>query len=313
MAPEDFDPARRKLDQLEIDYLGPTEHPADWPIARSIRSTILTALASRSQPGVSAGSSTRAGLAGRPGGPLAGRERLRPGSGDPRRARGCAGRTLSAHSPRAITIAFPVEPTALGGGMLGLAQQPYPAATSRSSLTPISRPRTPRTRPVPWLAAALPSLDDGTWKVRDDGRMDVTWKLRQGIRWHDGVELTSADLKFGWEIGKDAATQVAPSGVARFVEAVATPDPYTAIFTWTAPSQLGAQAGVREFDVLPRHILDGAERLGLLDHPYFSDPGTFVGSGPYRPVSWDLGSSVTLEAFDDYFLGGPESTESRSW
>jgi catechol 2,3-dioxygenase-like lactoylglutathione lyase family enzyme len=32
-----FDSARCKLDQLEIEYLGPTEHPADWPIARSLR------------------------------------------------------------------------------------------------------------------------------------------------------------------------------------------------------------------------------------------------------------------------------------
>jgi catechol 2,3-dioxygenase-like lactoylglutathione lyase family enzyme len=37
VAPEDFDPARRKLDQLETEVSGPMEHPSDWPIARSIR------------------------------------------------------------------------------------------------------------------------------------------------------------------------------------------------------------------------------------------------------------------------------------
>jgi peptide/nickel transport system substrate-binding protein len=69
---------------------------------------------------------------------------------------------------------------------------------------------------------------------------------------------------------------------------------------------LGALAGVREFDVLPRHLLGDAERAGLADHPYFSDPAVFVGSGPYRPVAWERGGSITLEAFDGYFLGRPK-------
>src|SRR5207245_10096346 len=121
--------------------------------------------------------------------------------------------------------------------------------------------------------------------------------------WQDGADLTSDDLRFSWEVSKDSTTAVAPQSVARFVDAVATPDPYTAVFTWVQASQLGAQAGVREFDVLPRHVLEGAERAGFADNPYFTEPGVFVGSGPFRPVAWDRGRSINLEAFDGYFMG----------
>jgi peptide/nickel transport system substrate-binding protein len=206
--------------------------------------------------------------------------------------------------PKSITIALPIDPIALAGSMMG-ALAVVPSRYFREFPNAYLTTYDAQDQPVPWLAAALPSLDDGTWRVLDDGRMEVTWKLRPGIKWHDGADLTSDDLRFSWEIGRDLTTGVAGQSVARYVEAVATPDAYTAVFTWSTASQLGAQAGVREFDVLPRHVLGNAERAGLSDTPFFSDPAAFVGSGPYRPLSWERGSSVTLEAFNGYFLGRP--------
>src|SRR6187399_3636073 len=49
---------------------------------------------------------------------------------------------------------------------------------------------------VPLLAADVPTLENGGVALRPDGGMDVTWKLRPGVRWHDGVAHTSADVKF---------------------------------------------------------------------------------------------------------------------
>jgi peptide/nickel transport system substrate-binding protein len=164
----------------------------------------------------------------------------------------------------------------------------------------------PQDEPAAWMASAPPSLDDGTWRVLDDGRMEVTWKLRPGIQWQDGVEVTAEDLKFSWELEKEAATQIANNGTAKFVQAVTVVDRYTAVFIRADPSALGALAGAREFDVLPKHLLEDADRAKLVDNPYFYDPAVFVGSGPYRPRSWERGSSLVLEAFDDYFLGRPK-------
>src|SRR5436305_10701432 len=44
------------------------------------------------------------------------------------------------------------------------------------------------------LAEAVPSLDNGLWKISDDGRMETTWRLRPNARWHDGTPFTAADL-----------------------------------------------------------------------------------------------------------------------
>src|SRR5262245_3728055 len=49
---------------------------------------------------------------------------------------------------------------------------------------------------VPVLAAEVPTLENGGVKLRSDGSMDVTWKLRPGVKWHDGIPHTSADVKF---------------------------------------------------------------------------------------------------------------------
>ncbi len=208
--------------------------------------------------------------------------------------------------PKSITLSLPIDPIGLAGGMAGNGAAVVPSRYFREFPNAYLTTYDPNDEVVPWLVTELPSLDNGTWTVRDDGRMEVTWKLRRGVKWHDGTELTSEDLRFSWEVSKDPTTTIAPQGIARYIEAVATPDPYTAIFTWSYPSQLGGLAGVREFDVLPRHVLEGFERAGLSDTPYFTDPAAFVGSGPYRPLAWERDRSITLEAFADYFLGRPK-------
>lgn len=208
--------------------------------------------------------------------------------------------------PKAITIILPIDPISLGGGIQGNGLATVPTRYFKEFPNAYLTTYNPQDETVPWLATQLPSLDDGTWRVLDDGRMEITWKLRPGVRWQDGAELSSDDLKFGWEINKDPTTQIGAQGIARLVEAVETPDPLTAVFMWAQPSALGAQAGVREFDVLPRHLLEGVERGALINHPYFADPAAFIGSGPFRVTAWEQGSAITLEAFDGYFLGRPK-------
>jgi len=51
-------------------------------------------------------------------------------------------------------------------------------------------------RVVPLLAQEVPTVENGGVVLRADGGMDVTWKLRPNVRWHDDVPFTSADVKF---------------------------------------------------------------------------------------------------------------------
>src|SRR5437879_5083329 len=46
------------------------------------------------------------------------------------------------------------------------------------------------------LAEAVPTLDNGLWKLLPDGKMETTWKIRQGATWHDGKPIVADDFLF---------------------------------------------------------------------------------------------------------------------
>src|SRR5437764_13758098 len=46
----------------------------------------------------------------------------------------------------------------------------------------------------PKLAVKVPTIADGDWQVAADGSMEVIWKLKPGLTWHDGAPLTSNEF-----------------------------------------------------------------------------------------------------------------------
>src|SRR5919197_5822877 len=60
------------------------------------------------------------------------------------------------------------------------------------------------------LAAEIPSLQNGGLSA--DG-MSVTWKLKPGVKWHDGKPFTADDVVFNWEYARDPATAALTIGV----------------------------------------------------------------------------------------------------
>ena len=56
---------------------------------------------------------------------------------------------------------------------------------------------------MPVLAEAIPSFENGLWKVFPDGQMETTWKIREGARWHDGTPFTSGDVLFTSKLEQD--------------------------------------------------------------------------------------------------------------
>src|SRR6266545_606572 len=55
----------------------------------------------------------------------------------------------------------------------------------------------------PQLAEAVPSLSNGLWRLLPEGRMELTWTIRQAAQWHDGTPFTSDDLLFTYQVGAD--------------------------------------------------------------------------------------------------------------
>ncbi len=149
---------------------------------------------------------------------------------------------------------------------------------------------------IPVLAAEIPTTENGGVVVRADGGMDVTWKLRPGVKWHDGVSHTSADVKFTVEaINKGDWKPESVDGFDR-IASVDTPDSLTAIVHYKevyAPYQLQFVRGT-----LPKHVLEGRDLNTAND--YNRAP---LGTGPYKVKEWKTGEYILLERAEGYWRG----------
>lgn len=159
----------------------------------------------------------------------------------------------------------------------------------------------------PWLAAEMPSLERGTWKVLEDGRMEATWKLRRDVKWHDGAPFSARDLVFGWQVTLDPQFAALEAATLKRMESVTAPDDHTLVILWKDLfifANLLVRGGMPP---MPRHILEApyrGEAATLAGHPYFTTE--FVGQGPYRVTSFEPGQGIRFDAFGDYFLGKPK-------
>lgn len=151
---------------------------------------------------------------------------------------------------------------------------------------------------VPLLAASVPTVENGGVVLRKDGGMDVTWKLRPEVTWHDGTPHTSADVKFTVEaINSPAYNPESTDGFDR-ITSVDTPDPLTAVLHYKeiyAPYQLQFVRGT-----LPKHVLEGRDIDTAND--YNRAP---LGTGPYTVAEWKSGEFIRLEAVPQYWQGRP--------
>jgi ABC-type transport system substrate-binding protein len=80
----------------------------------------------------------------------------------------------------------------------------------------------------PLLAEGVPSVEHGTWQVFPDGRMETTWTMRPGARWHDGTPLTGEDFVFTAAVDQDREMPIAPRPAGYgWVDRVEAPDAQT--------------------------------------------------------------------------------------
>lgn len=148
-----------------------------------------------------------------------------------------------------------------------------------------------------------PVLADSV-NVSDDG-LAYTFDLRDGVTFHNGEPMTSADVLWTWNRYMDEATNwrcrsqfTGENGTIEVVS-VEAPDSDTVVFTIAAPSPL--------FLVEMARIDCGS--AGILHRDSVAEDGTWIepiGTGPFRLVEWVPGQRTVLERFDDYMPGeGP--------
>src|SRR6267378_1153001 len=133
------------------------------------------------------------------------------------------------------------------------------------------------------------------WKLQ--GQTTWAFKLRPGVKWHNGDPFTSADVKFSIDRTLDTGLKGnRVNTVLATVDRVETLDPGTAVVHTKKPDPLlPARLGFYGGQIIPKKYV---ESVG---------PDTFnqkpVGTGPLRFVSWTKDDKVVLEANPGYWGG----------
>ncbi len=133
------------------------------------------------------------------------------------------------------------------------------------------------------------------WKVAPDG-LTYTFKIHQGIRFHDGSPLTAADVKASYDkiIFPPAGVRSTRKTGYSVVERVDAPDPGTVVFRLKSPSASLLMNLASPWNVIfPKKYLDK-------DPNYFKT--NVVGSGPFKFKSYTRGATFEGERNPDYFV-----------
>jgi peptide/nickel transport system substrate-binding protein len=129
---------------------------------------------------------------------------------------------------------------------------------------------------------------------------EYTFRLRRGVRWHDGRPLTADDVKFTVEAQLNPKVNAGMAGVVSAISEVAAVDPATVRFTLKAPyASLPVMLGYN-IAIVPKHLLDGQDLnqpVSFIQHP--------IGSGPFKFKTFVQDSHLEVEANREYFGGAP--------
>jgi peptide/nickel transport system substrate-binding protein len=149
---------------------------------------------------------------------------------------------------------------------------------------------------VPVLAAEIPSKEnDG---LSEDG-LSVIWKLKRGVKWHDGMPFTADDVVFNWEYVRTPETAAVTIASYKDIK-VEKIDDFTVRVIFAKPTPFWADAFVSASGmIIPKHLF--ADYIGgkSRDAPANLKP---VGTGPYRFVDFKPGDVVRAKLNPDYHV-----------
>ncbi len=144
---------------------------------------------------------------------------------------------------------------------------------------------------IPVLATSIENPDDRTY----------VFHLRDDVYFHDGVKLTSADVKYTYDTLRDPDFGARNIGFYRDIVSIDTPDDYTVVITLEQPNSPFIY--YLNVGIVPKHY---AEEYGS-DH-IAQNP---IGTGAFVFEEWRTGEFIQLSANPDYFGGEPSISEVR--
>lgn len=142
----------------------------------------------------------------------------------------------------------------------------------------------------PSLAESWKPLDDTTWE----------FKLRKGVKFHDGSDFTAEDVKFSIERVPAVSGPTTTTIYVRRVKEVKIVDPHTLHIVTDGP------AATLPYDFVRLFIVSAKAAAGLTKDSApeaFNSGKATIGTGPYKFVSWTPKADLVVERFDGYWKG----------
>jgi peptide/nickel transport system substrate-binding protein len=142
-----------------------------------------------------------------------------------------------------------------------------------------------------------------SWGISEDGKT-YTFHLRKGVKWHDGVPFTSADVAFTLTAiqNPDSRSPLASSWQGVTVD---TPDDRTVVFR--LPQPLNSFMDSTTVGIIPRHLLENTEPSLLREADFNQKP---VGTGPFEIKNFAPSArEIELVANPHYYFGKPKLDE----
>jgi peptide/nickel transport system substrate-binding protein len=153
---------------------------------------------------------------------------------------------------------------------------------------------------IPVLAKEIPTEENGLIIINDDGTVDMTWELHEGVFWHDGEELTSEDVCFTWEFVTSEGSQTYNRHEYLGIVDCLMPDDHTVVFRWD--DTYGYYAGLFEA-VLPEHILGGKTTEEIVNYIPYNRGSETIGTGPFKFAEWKSGEYIRVVRNENYWRG----------
>jgi peptide/nickel transport system substrate-binding protein len=151
---------------------------------------------------------------------------------------------------------------------------------------------------IPILASGLPTISQD--------QRTMTFRLRSGVKWTDGRELTADDVVFTYRVysAPEYIEAVTPrrGDMDRYLESVTSPDPQTVAFKFKTPWAPFAALHT-SYGIVPKHILGSLTAKELNTAAFNTNPT--VTNGQFKFVRLDKGDKLQLARNETYHRGAP--------
>ena len=134
-----------------------------------------------------------------------------------------------------------------------------------------------------------------TYEAAADG-LSYTFKLNDGVKFHDGTVFSADDVKYTFTFYSDASKGSVIASYFANMDSVDTADPTTAVVKMKAPNAAFAALGACVFIVQSKYHAQVGEKT------YRTKP---IGTGPFKLKEFISADHTTVEAFPDHFRGAP--------